>query len=104
MLNSSRCNQTWSSIKIEVDKYGNSKSLMQCKNKIKALKDQYKKAKENNGKSGEEAKSSSFCDQFNRILSERTTSTVPEFKEVGQKSVIASLKSSKSHQNNKEKS
>ena len=45
MLNSSRCNQTWSSIKIEVDKYGNAKSLIQCKNKIKALKGQYKKAK-----------------------------------------------------------
>ena len=104
MLNSSRCNQTWSSIKIEVDKYVNAKSLIQCKNKIKALKGQYKKAKENNGKSGEEPKSSPFYDQFDRMLSERTILTVPEFKEVGQKSIIASLKSRKSHQNNKEKS
>ena len=42
--------------------------------------------------------------QFDEILSERTIFTVPEFKEVGQKSVIASPKFSKSHQNNKEKS
>ena len=41
--------------------------------------------------------------QFDEILSERTIFTVPEFKEVGQKSVIASPKFSKSHQNNKEK-
>ena len=47
MLNSSRCNQAWSSIKIEVDKYGNAKSIEQCKQKVKAMKDQYKKAKEN---------------------------------------------------------
>ena len=104
MLNSSRCNQAWSSIKVEADKYGNSKSVIQCKNKIKALKDQYKKAKENNGKSGEEPKSSTFYDQFDRILSEKTIFTMSEFKEVGQKSVIASPKFSKSHQNNKEKS
>ena len=30
----------------------------------RALKDQYKKAKEKNGKSGEEPKSSPFYDQF----------------------------------------
>ena len=103
MLNSPQCNQAWISIKIEVDKYGNSKSVVQCKNKIKALKDQCKKAKENNGKSREEPKSSLFYDQFDRLLSERTFFTMPEFKEVGQKSVIASPKFSKSHQNNKEK-
>ena len=68
MLNSSQCNQAWISIKIEVDKYGNSKSVVQCKNKIKALKDQCKKAKENNGKSREEPKSSLFYDQFDRLL------------------------------------
>ena len=86
-----------------VDKYGNSKSVIQCKNKIKALKDQYKKAKENNGKSGEEPESLPFYNQFDRILSERTIFTMPEFKEVRQKSIIASSKFSKSYQNNKEK-
>ena len=104
ILYSSRCNQAWSSIKIEVGKYGNSKSVLQCKNKIKALKDQYQKAKENNGKSGEESKSLPLYDRFDRILSERTFLTMPEFKEVGQKSVSASPKFSKSHQNNTEKS
>ena len=72
MLNSSRCNQAWSSIKIQVDKYGDSKYLIQWNNKIKALKDQYKKAKEKNEKSGEEPKSSPFYDQFDWILSQRT--------------------------------
>ena len=104
ILNSSRCNQAWSSVKIEVGKYGNSKSVIQCKNKIKALKDQYKKAKENNGKSREEPKSSPFYDQFDRILSERTIFSIPEFKEVEQKNVIAIPKFNKSHQNNKENS
>ena len=68
------------------------------------MKDQYKKTKENNGRSGEGPKSSPFYHQFDRILSERTVFTIPEFKEVGQKSVIATPKFSKSHQNNKEKS
>ena len=68
------------------------------------MKDQYKKAKENNGRSGEGPKSSPFYHQFDRILSERTVFTIPEFKEVGQKSVIATPKFSKSHENNKEKS
>ena len=68
------------------------------------MKDRYKKAKANNGKSGEETKSSPFYDQFDRILNKRTIFTMPEFKEVGQESVIASPKFSKSHQNNKEKS
>ena len=104
ILNSSQCNQAWSSVKIEVDKYGNSKSVIQCKNKIKALKDQYKKAKENNGKSREEPKPSPFYDQFDRILSERTIFSIPEFKEVEQKNVIAIPKFNKSHQNNKENS
>ena len=104
ILNSSRCNQAWSSVKIEIDKYGNSKSVIQCKNKIKSLKDQYKKAKENNGKSREEPKSSPFYDQFDRILSERTIFSIPEFKEVEQKNVIAIPKFNKSHQNNKENS
>ena len=104
MLNSSRCNQAWSSIKIEGGKYENSKFVIQCKNKIKALKDHYKNTKENNEKSGDEHKSLPFSDQFDRTFGERTIFTTPEFKEVGQKSVIASPKFSKSHQNNKEKS
>ena len=69
--NSSQCNQAWSSIKTEVGKYGNSKSVIQSKNKNKALKDQYKKAKGNNRKSGQEPKSSPCYNHFNRILSER---------------------------------
>ena len=67
------------------------------------MKNQYKKAKENNGKSGEEPESLPFYNQFDRILSERTIFTMPEFNEVRQKSVIANPKFSKSHQNNKEK-
>ena len=72
--------------------------------KSKLWKTNTKKAKENNGKSGEEPKSSPFYDHFGSILSEKTIFTMPEFEEVGQKSVIASPKFSKSHQNNKEKS
>ena len=104
MLNSSRYNQAWSSIKIEGDKYENSKFVIQCKNEIKALKDHYKNTKENNGKSGDEHKSLPIFDQFNRILIERTIFAIPEFNELGQKSVIARPKFSKSDQNNKEKS
>ena len=68
------------------------------------MQDQYKKAKENNGKSGEEPKSSPFYDQFGRILSERAIFTMPQCKEVGQEKGIASPNFGKSHQNNKEKS
>ena len=105
MLNSSRCNQAWSGIKTKVDKNGNSKSVIQCKNKIKALKYQYKETKENNGKPDEEkSKFSPFYNQFDRILNERTIFTMPELKEVVPKSVIAGPKFSKSDQNIKEKS
>ena len=104
MLNSSRCNQAWSGIKTEVDKNGNSKSVIQCKNKIKALKYQHKETKESNGKPGEESKFSPFYNQFDRILNERTIFTMPELKEVVPKSVITGPKFSKSDQNNKEKS
>ena len=85
LLNSTRCNVAWANIKEEVDKFGNPKSVMQCKSKIKSLKDQYKKSKEGNKKTGEEPKTSPFYEQFDRILSERNIFTMPEFKEVGQK-------------------
>lgn len=93
ILNSTRCNQAWTEIKNEIDKIGSSKSVEQCKNKIKALKDQYKKAKQNNKKSGEEPKFPPFYEEFDKILSERSIFTMPEFKEVGQRkeAVVDSL-------------
>ena len=53
-IESAKVAEAWHEIKEEVGKAGPLKSVKQCKLKIRNLKDIYKKAKENNSKTGEE--------------------------------------------------
>ena len=83
LIESSRCNEAWHTIQIEVSKLGIDKSKRQCTDKLRNLKDQYKRAKEINRTSGAAPKTSPFFDDFDEILGTRDIVNIPEFKEVG---------------------
>ena len=83
LIESSRCNEAWHIIQIEVSKLGIEKSKRQCTDKLRNLKDQYKRAKENNRTSGAAPKTLPFFDDFDEILGNRDIVNIPEFKEVG---------------------
>ena len=83
ILESSRCNEGWHFIQKEVSKLGHEKTKLQCKNKIRNLKDLYKNAKLNNSKSGAAPQTSPFFDVFDELLSSRDVVNIPEKKEVG---------------------
>ena len=52
-------------IKVSVDAAGPAKSMRQCKDKIRNLKDTYKQAKDNNKWSGSTTQTSVYFDDFN---------------------------------------
>ena len=52
LIESSRSHETQLKIRAEINKLGKEKTVLQCRNKIRNLKDIYNKAKENNGKTG----------------------------------------------------
>ena len=83
ILESSRCNEGWHFIQKEVSKLGHEKNKLQCKNKIRNVKDLYKNAKLNNSKIGAAPQTSPFCDVFDEVLSSRDVANIPEKKEVG---------------------
>ena len=55
-------------IKISVDVAGPAKSIQQCKDKIRNLKDIYKQAKDNNKRSGSAPQTSEYFDVFDQVL------------------------------------
>ena len=59
------------------------KSLKQCKDKIKNLKERYKEAKDKNKKSGESLHTCAFFNLFDEILGTRDVIEMPLVKEVG---------------------
>ena len=63
LIESSRSHETWLKIRGEINKLGKEKTVLQCRNKIRNLKDIYKNAKENNVKTG----SSSFPQYFHHF-------------------------------------
>ena len=67
----------------EVPKLGREKTKLQCKNKIRNLKDLYKNTKLNNSKSGAAPQTSPFSDVFDEVLSSRDVVNIPEKKEIG---------------------
>ena len=83
ILESSRCNEGWHFIQKQVSKPGHEKTKLQCKNKIRNLKDLYKNAKLNNSKSGAASQTSPFSDVFDEVLSSRDVVNIPEKKEIG---------------------
>ena len=70
-LESSRCNQAWPKLVNKVCSLGPTKTLKQCKGKIRNLKDAYKKCKGENKQSGNERHSCAFYQEFGRVLTVR---------------------------------
>ena len=60
LIESSRCNEVWFTIRKELAKYGGEKTKNQFRDKLRNLKDLYKKAKENNRTSGASTETSPF--------------------------------------------
>ena len=83
ILESSRCNEGWHFIQKQASKLGHEKTKLQCKNKIRNLKDLYKNAKLNNSKSGAAPQTSPFSDVFDEVFSSRDVVNIPEKKEIG---------------------
>ena len=82
-LESSRCNQVWPKLVNKVCSPGPTKTLRQCKVKIRNLKDAYKTYKDENKQSGNERRSCAFYEEFNRVLSVRNVVKLPQVCEVG---------------------
>ena len=82
-LESSCCNQVWPKLVNKVCSLGPTKTLKQCKVKIRNLKDAYKKCKDENKQSGNERRSCAFYEELNRVLSVRNVVKLPEVGEVG---------------------
>ena len=76
-LESSRATETWHHIVGAVNKAGSPKTVKQCKNKIRNLKQAYKDAKANNKWTGNSPKTSPFFDTFDDILGTRAVVTMP---------------------------
>ena len=68
-LESSRNRQAWTKIINNVNKNGPKKTVNQAKKKLSNLKDAYKKAKDNNKKSGTAPDFPQFYNDFDEILS-----------------------------------
>ena len=73
----------YTKIKTEIDTLGTPKTTKQIREKLRNLKDSYKKAKENNRKSESEPEFPSFYNDFDEVLSDRTVVKLPEVKQIG---------------------
>ena len=69
-------------ILLAVQKIGN-KSMKQCKDKIRNLKELYKTSKDSNKKTGENLHLSPFYNIFDEMLGDRDVVTIPLHTEVG---------------------
>ena len=76
-LESSRATETWRLIADAVNKAGSQRTVQQCKNKIRNLKQAYKDAKANNKRTGSSPKTSPFFDTFDEVLGTRAVMTMP---------------------------
>lgn len=83
-IESATSQSTWVKIKEAVDKRGSGKSLKQCKAKLRTLKDAYKKAKDNNKKTGTSPVYCQFYQEIDAVLGCRDVVNLPESFEVGQ--------------------
>lgn len=82
-LESSRNRQAWLKIMEEVNKQGSKKTPSQGKKKLSNLKDTYKKAKENNKKTGAAPDFPPYYGDFDEILSGRPVVELDLVQEVG---------------------
>ena len=66
-----------------LNRHGPEETLKKCKDKIRNLRDRYKKPKENNKKSGASPPFPLFYEDFDEIFSTRDIINIPGFVEVG---------------------
>ena len=71
MIESNGCKGGWRKRKDTVAKHGHQKYVKQCRNKALALKDTYRKAKDNSNNYGASPNFLQFYNNFNRILGTR---------------------------------
>ena len=82
-LESAQAHGAWSKIKYYVDKAGEAKTITQCKTKIRNLKDEYKKAKDNNNRTGASPVFPPYYHEFNQIYGDRDIVNIPNLAQVG---------------------
>ena len=83
LIGSSRSHETWLKIRAEINKLGEEKTVLQCRNQIHNLKDIYKNAKENNAKIGSSPMFPQYFHDFDEVLGCRAVVNMPEMIEVG---------------------
>ena len=76
-------NNSWTEIKLKVDKQGPTKTVKQCKAKLRTLKDAYKKSKDKNAKTGTAPMICPFYNDIDGILVTRDIVKLPDVREVG---------------------
>jgi len=76
--------ETFKTIVASVNLVGK-KTLLQCKAKLKNLKDKYKQAKDANRRSGESFHACQYFLIFDEILGTRDSMRIPQLTQVGQK-------------------
>ena len=72
-IESFKAPHAWIEIKNKVNEHGMDKSISRCKNKLKTMKDAYKKAKDNNRLTGTAPITCPFFDEIDEIFSMRHT-------------------------------
>ena len=83
-LESAENKTTWDKIVLEVKQFPEKKTLKQCKDKIRNLKQQYKDAKHQNKQTGNSPTTSAFYEDFDEVLGNRPVITMPGVKRFGQ--------------------
>ena len=73
----SRVTETWRHIFNAMNKVGSPKTIKQCKDKIRNLKQAYEEAKCNNNRTGRSPKTSPYYDSFDEVLGTRVVVTMP---------------------------
>ena len=84
LIEFSRSHETWLKITAEIDKLGKQKTVLQCRSKIRNLKDIYKNAKGNNAKTGSSPTFPQYFHHFDEVPSCRAVVNMPEMIEAGQ--------------------
>ena len=83
VVESSRQYGAWLKIKVAVDAAGPDKSVRQCKDKMRNLKDVYKQARDNNKLTGVSPTYPPFYDDLDEVLGTRDCVSMPNVQEVG---------------------
>ena len=76
-MESSRATETWRHILNAVNKVGSPKTIEQCKDKIRNLKQAYKETRGNNNLTWRSPKSTPYYDSFDEVLGTRAVVTMP---------------------------